>query len=142
MFSSGFGFNAIRGDFTLTDGNAYTSNLVLDGPAAQVGIVGRAGIAARDYDQTAVVHASLGATLPVAGALAGGPAVGAALLIFSEIFKKPLQDMVRVNYRITGSWDDPQVQRVLDSELSAESEQAADASVAEPAPETEAELQQ
>ncbi|MEM9058272.1 MAG: AsmA-like C-terminal region-containing protein, partial [Pseudomonadota bacterium] len=104
VFRSGFGFNSIQGDFTLSDGNAYTSNLVLDGPAAQVGIIGRAGIAARDYDQTAVVHASLGATLPVAGALAGGPAVGAALLIFSEVFKKPLQDMVRVNYRITGSW--------------------------------------
>ncbi|MEL7451219.1 MAG: AsmA-like C-terminal region-containing protein, partial [Pseudomonadota bacterium] len=120
VFDSGFGFNAIRGDFTLNEGNAYTSNLVLDGPAAQVGIVGRAGIAARDYDQTAVVHASLGATLPIAGALAGGPAVGAALLIFSEVFKKPLQDMVRINYRITGSWDDPQVQRVLDSQLAAE----------------------
>ena len=117
VFDSGFGFDYIRGDFSLRDGNAYTSNLVLEGPAAQVGVMGRAGLVTRDYDQTAVVYANFGSSLPVAGAVVGGPAVGAALLVFSELFKKPLQEMARVNYRITGSWEDPQIERVLASDL-------------------------
>ncbi|MDH3645620.1 MAG: YhdP family protein [Gammaproteobacteria bacterium] len=113
VFETGFGFDYIQGDFALDDGNAFTSNLILEGPAAQVGIAGRAGLVERDYDQTAVVYGNFGAALPVAGVLAGGPVGGAAMLIFSELFKKPLQDMARVNYRITGSWDEPAVERVL-----------------------------
>lgn len=112
VFEKGLAFDEIRGDFTLDGGSAYTNNLVLEGPAADVGIVGRTGIVLRDYDQTAVVYANFGATLPVAGAIAGGPAVGAALLLFSEIFKKPLKAMSSSHYRITGTWEDPVVERI------------------------------
>ncbi len=108
----GLAFDHIRGDFTLKEGDAYTQNLLLKGPAAEIGVIGRTGLERRDYDQTAVVTGSLGASLPVAGALAGGPVVGAALLVFSQIFKEPLKGIARGYYRITGSWDDPVVQRV------------------------------
>ena len=73
---------------------------------------GAPGSATRDYDQTAVVTGNLGASLPVAGALAGGPAVGAALLLFSQVFKEPLKGITRGYYRITGPWDNPTVERV------------------------------
>ncbi len=113
VFEQGLGFDEINGDFTLEGGNAYTSNLVLTGATADVGIVGRTGLSARDYDQTAVVSANVGASLPVAGAIAGGPVVGAALLIFSEILKKPLKELSSTQYRITGSWDEPLIERIL-----------------------------
>lgn len=112
VFDSGFGFDSISGDFELIDGQAYTTNLMLDGPAADIGIAGRAGLVERDYDQTAVVRANLGSALPVAGAIAAGPAIGAALLLFSEILKDPLKDMSKVFYRVTGSWDEPDIVRV------------------------------
>jgi uncharacterized protein YhdP len=123
VFEKGLAFDEIHGDFTLDGGNAYTNNLALEGPAADVGIVGRTGLVTRDYDQTAVVYANVGSSLPVAGALAAGPAVGAALLLFSEIFKKPLKAMSSTHYRITGSWDEPVVERVN----AAAGEQAEDA---------------
>lgn len=112
LTEKGLAFDTVHGDFELRDGNAYTRNLLLRGPAAEIGIAGRTGLASRDYDQTAVVTGNLGASLPVAGALAGGPAVGAALLLFSQVFKEPLKGMTRGYYRITGSWDDPVVERV------------------------------
>ena len=112
VFQKGFAFDAIEGNFSLRGGNAFTDNLVLRGPAAQVAIVGRAGIAERDYDQTASIYANFGSSLPIAGAIAGGPAVGAALLIFSEVFKDPLKQISRVDYRISGSWEDPVVPRL------------------------------
>jgi uncharacterized protein (TIGR02099 family) len=112
LTEKGLAFDSVHGDFELRDGNAYTRNLLLRGPAAEIGIAGRTGLASRDYDQTAVVTGNLGASLPVAGALAGGPAVGAALLLFSQVFKEPLKGMTRGYYRITGSWDDPVVERV------------------------------
>jgi uncharacterized protein YhdP len=112
LTDKGLAFDTIHGDFELRDGNAYTSNLLLRGPAAEIGIAGRTGFGTRDYDQTAVVTGNLGASLPVAGALAGGPAVGAALLLFSQVFKEPLKGMTRGYYRITGPWDNPNVERV------------------------------
>lgn len=117
LTDKGLGFDTVHGDFELRNGNAYTTNLLLRGPAAEIGIAGRVGLGAHDYDQTAVVTGNLGATLPVAGALAGGPAVGAALLLFSRVFKEPLKGITRAYYRITGNWDDPVVERVDAAEI-------------------------
>ncbi|MDH4108242.1 MAG: YhdP family protein [Gammaproteobacteria bacterium] len=110
VFEKGLGFDVIRGSFRVDDGDAYTCDLSLEGPAADVGIVGRAGLAERDYNQTAIVSANVGNTLPVVGAVVAGPQVAAALLIFSQIFKKPLQEMGQIYYGIDGSFDDPSVE--------------------------------
>jgi uncharacterized protein (TIGR02099 family) len=112
LTDKGLAFDSIRGDFRLQDGNAFTSNLLLKGPAAEIGIVGRTGLEAHDYDQTAVVTGSVGQSLPAVGTLAGGPAVGAALLVFSQLFKEPLKGIARGYYKISGNWDNPNVQRL------------------------------
>jgi uncharacterized protein (TIGR02099 family) len=109
VFDKGFGFDEITGTFRLEDGEAYTCDLSLKGPAADVGIVGRAGLVTKDYDQTAVVSANVGNTLPVVGAVVAGPQVAAALLIFSQIFKKPLQEMGQIYYGIEGGWSNPEI---------------------------------
>ena len=93
----------------IVDGESYTCDLSLEGPAADIGIVGRASLASRDYDQAAVVSANVGDTLPIVGAVVAGPQVAAALLVFSQIFKKPLQEVGQVYYGIGGSWDEPVV---------------------------------
>ena len=110
VLDKGFGFDEILGTFVIDSGDAFTCDLSLKGPAADIGIVGRAGLAAGDYDQTALVSANVGNTLPVVGAVVAGPQVAAALLIFSQIFKKPLQEMGQVYYGIQGSMDDPLVE--------------------------------
>ena len=112
LTDKGFAFDSVKGDFEFRDGNAYTSNLVLKGPAAEIGIVGRTGLVARDYDQTAKVTGHFGGPLAAAGALAAGPAIGAALLLFSTVFKEPLSGIARGYYRITGSWESPKVERI------------------------------
>jgi len=110
VFDKGFGFDKIDGSFHIVDGEAYTCNLSLEGPAADIAIIGRASLASREYEQVAAVSAKFGNTLPVVGAVVAGPQAAAALLIFSQIFKKPLQEMGQVFYGINGSWDDPAVE--------------------------------
>ncbi len=112
LTGEGLSYDTLRGSFQLTDGDAYTDNLTLRGSAAEIGIAGHTNLRLRTYDQTAIVTGQLGASLGVAGALAAGPAVGAALLLFSQIFKEPLKGATRGYYRITGSWDDPQLRRI------------------------------
>jgi uncharacterized protein (TIGR02099 family) len=110
VFDKGFGFDSIDGTFRIVDGEAYTCNLSLEGPAANIAIIGRASLSQREYEQAAVVAANFGNTLPVVGAVVAGPQVAAALLIFSQIFKKPLQEMGQVYYAINGPWDNPRVE--------------------------------
>ena len=38
--------------------------------------------------------------------------MGAALLIASELFKGPLENITRVRYRVTGSWEAPVIERI------------------------------
>ncbi len=110
VFGKGFGFDKIEGTFRIVDGEAYTCNLSLEGPAADIGIIGHASLVDRDYEQSAIVNANFGNTLPIIGAVAAGPQVAAALLIFSQIFKKPLREVSQVYYGISGSWDDPKIE--------------------------------
>ena len=116
VFNRGLVFDELSGDFVIIDGDAYTDNLYLDGPVVDIGLVGRTGLRDRDYEQHAVVTSEPGRILPAVGFLAG-PQVGAALLLFSEIFKEPLTGVGRVSYCVTGSWSEPVVERLTAEEL-------------------------
>ncbi len=58
-----------------------------------------------------------GKMLPTVGALIGGPPLAAALLIFSKIFKKPLSGIGRASYCVTGTWQEPMVERLTDEQM-------------------------
>ena len=110
VFNKGFGFDEVTGTFRIEDGVAHTCDLSLEGPAADIGMVGRTDLAGRRYEQGAVVSANLGNTLPIVGAVVGGPPGAAAMLIFSQLFRKPLQEMGQVYYAMEGPWEDPMIE--------------------------------
>jgi uncharacterized protein (TIGR02099 family) len=118
LTDKGLAFDSVHGDFDLRDGNAYTENVLLKGPAAEIGLIGRVGLKNKDYDQIAVVTGNVASSLsiPAAGALVGGPVVGAAVLLFTQVFKQPLNGLTRGYYRITGSWDNPTIERIKSNE--------------------------
>jgi uncharacterized protein (TIGR02099 family) len=112
LTDKGLAFDTVRADFDLREGSAYTDNVLVKGPAAEIGLIGRVGLKNKDYDQTAVVTGNLGnSPLPLAG-FVGGPVLGAAVLLFTQVFKQPLKGLARGYYRITGSWDNPTVERI------------------------------
>jgi uncharacterized protein (TIGR02099 family) len=117
VFSKGFGFDEISGTFRIEDGETYTCDLSLEGPAADIGIIGRAGLVRRDYDQVAVVSANFGSTLPVVGGVLGGPQVAVVMLVFSQLFKKPLQEVTQIYYGFSGSWDEPVIESATAAEF-------------------------
>jgi uncharacterized protein YhdP len=116
VFNKGLAFDDIKGDFVVIDGNAYTDNLKLTGPVAEIGIIGRTGLRDHDYHQQAVVTSEPSNLLPTVGLL-GGPAVAAALLIFTRLFKEPLKGLGRVSYCVSGSWQEPSVERLTAEQL-------------------------
>jgi uncharacterized protein (TIGR02099 family) len=116
VFNRGLVFDEVNGDFRIINGDAYTDNLYLTGPVADIGIVGRTGLSDQDYQQQAVVTAEPGKILPTMGFLAG-PQVGAALLIFTQLFKESLRGIGRASYCVTGNWYEPSVERLTPTEL-------------------------
>ena len=107
VFGKGLGFDSITGDFRLADGNATTSNLVINGSAANITITGRTGLRARDYDQQLSVVPHVGNSLPLVGAVVAGPIGAAAGFAVQGLLGKGLNKAASARYRITGSWDDP-----------------------------------
>jgi uncharacterized protein (TIGR02099 family) len=123
LTDKGLAFDTVRGDFDLHDGSAFTDNVLVKGPAADIGLIGRVGLKNKDYDQTAVVTGNVNSSLPLA-AFAAGPVVGGAVLIFTQVFKQPLRGLARGYYRITGSWDNPTVERIKSAEAAAATAEA------------------
>lgn len=115
FFGKGFGFDRIDGTFEIRDGVAHTGDLTMVGPAARVAAEGVVDLAARRYDQTITVVPSVGAGLPVAGVVAGGVGIGAAMLLMERVFKDDIERITRMRYRVTGPWEDPLVERVQDA---------------------------
>ncbi len=92
--------------------------MLVKGPAAEIGLIGRVGLKNKDYDQTAVVTGNVNSSLPLA-AFAAGPVIGGAVLIFTQVFKQPLKGLARGYYRITGNWDNPTVERIKSADAAA-----------------------
>ncbi len=110
----GFAFDTIGGVFTIHGGDAYTHDLVIDGPTATIKVEGRIGLIQQDYDQTVTVIPKLSESLPATGALVGGPTgalIGSALLLYDKLFQQD-EGLGTTRYRLLGSWDEPILEEV------------------------------
>ncbi len=112
VFRKGFAFDSIRGTFTLGDGNAITHDLEIRGPAADIKVDGRTGLRAHDYDEIVSVYPKLGSTLPVIGAVAGGPVGAVAGLALQGLLGSGLSQASGSTYKVTGSWDKPLIVKI------------------------------
>jgi uncharacterized protein (TIGR02099 family) len=110
FFEKGFGFDTLTGHFVFANGQAHTDDLQIRGPAADIRVRGSANLVAQTYDQTIEVRPKAGGMITAVGAIAGGP-VGAAIgAVAQAVLKKPLSQMTRKFYRVTGPWKNPDVQ--------------------------------
>jgi len=80
-------------------------------------IIGRTGLREEDYDQVAVVRPQLSNLMPVPAAFLGGPTVGIAALLVSQIFRDPLSGIGESYYTISGSWEDTRIEPVARDQL-------------------------
>src|SRR5699024_9974105 len=77
VLRKGFSFKTMTGDIKLTQGLAQSDNFVINGSAATIAIKGRADLLRQTLDQTVEIIPHVGNSLPLIGAVVGGP-VGAA----------------------------------------------------------------
>lgn len=114
VVGTGFAFDSLKGNFTLARGLAETEDLEIKSSAADIRITGTADLVNQEYDQEIFIRPGLGATLPVIGAIAGGPGGAAAGLALQGLLGGSLRDIGEIHYRVTGPWDDPEVEVTQD----------------------------
>lgn len=112
IFSQGFAFDSIKGHFDIERGTLRTRNLEMAGPAALVRLGGTVGLASESQDLDVRVSPAVGDGLSIATTVLTGPVVGAATYLVQKLLRNPIDKILTYEYRVTGSWDDPQVARV------------------------------
>jgi uncharacterized protein YhdP len=106
VFSEGFAFDDVAGDFKIQKGLMHTDDLKLEGAAAAVTITGDIDLAKETQRLDVRVKPALSSTFSAGAAvlfLANpivGAAVGAGTLLAQKLFNNPLDQMFSYDYRV------------------------------------------
>ena len=112
VFSEGFAFDFVRGDVAIANGIATTNNLQMKGASVAALLDGKADIARETQDLRVVVVPEINALTASLVMTAINPAIGLGTLLAQLVFRKPLIQAATQEFRVDGSWADPQVTRV------------------------------
>ncbi|MDP3164681.1 MAG: YhdP family protein [Hydrogenophaga sp.] len=112
VFSDGFAFDFVRGDARIEQGVLFTNNLQMKGVNAAVLMEGTADLAREQQDLKVVVVPEINAGTASLIATAINPAIGLGSFLAQFLLRQPLQSAGTQQFRVTGSWADPQVVKV------------------------------
>jgi uncharacterized protein (TIGR02099 family) len=112
VFQQGFAFDAATASVLITRGVASTENLRLRGLQALVAMAGTADIGRETQDLHVVVVPELNAGSASLAYAAVNPAVGLGAFIGQWLLREPLRQASAREFRVTGQWDAPKVERL------------------------------
>ncbi|MES3015608.1 MAG: YhdP family protein, partial [Pseudomonadota bacterium] len=112
LFQEGFAFDNITGDVKIGQGVAVTNNLRMRGVQALVLMEGNADIARETQDLRVVVVPEINAGTAALAYAVINPAIGLGAFLAQAILKKPLTEAGTREFRVSGPWADPKVERV------------------------------
>ena len=113
VFGEGFAFDTITANATIAKGVASTKDFAMTGPSASVSISGTANLAQETQDLRVRVVPSIGDSAAVAAGIAlVNPVIGLGALVAQRVLKDPIGQMLAFEYQVTGSWEDPKVERL------------------------------
>ncbi|MBI5626795.1 MAG: TIGR02099 family protein [Nitrosomonadales bacterium] len=113
VFSEGFQFDNINGNAAIKDGVINTQDFHMDGSAAKVTLKGSVDMNSGTQDMRVKVFPTLGDSVSLISAFAAGPAVGIGTLIVNKALGNPLDKLVSFEYNVTGTWNEPNVVKVV-----------------------------
>ena len=112
MFAKGLAFDAVEGRVELNQGEAFTEALTLTGPSVDISITGYIDLVGKKYNQYVTVEPNFAGTLPLAVAVIANPAAGVAAWFAEKLLKRPVSDIAKILYHVTGSWQEPEIKRL------------------------------
>lgn len=113
VFDDGFSFDEAKGTMQLENGTSHTNDMLLSSTAAEISIVGSTDLVAQTFDYEFAVRPGVSKTLPVIGAIAGGPIGAAAGIALQAILRDALGEAAEARYTIRGPWEDALIEPVV-----------------------------
>lgn len=108
FFSTGVSYDQIRGGIAFEDGiMSFEEPLQTEMPSGKIRLLGRADLVNEQLDARLVATMPVGTNLPWVAALVGGLPAAAGVFVTSKLFKKEVDKLSSISYRVTGDWDDP-----------------------------------
>jgi uncharacterized protein (TIGR02099 family) len=112
VFSEGFAFDRIEGKTMVSGGVMRSDKIEIVGPAARVLMKGQADVAAETQNLQVTVRPALSETVAIGvGAAIVNPLVGAVTYLAQKTLGNPIEKLFSYDYKITGSWVDPVVEK-------------------------------
>ena len=111
VFSDGFAFDSIGGQFAIARGVMETKDLQIQGPSAKVLMSGIVDLGAETQNLKVRVQPAIGESLAV-GAMIASPIAGVVVWAAQKILKDPIDQAFAFEYAVTGSWADPKVEKL------------------------------
>ena len=111
LVQSGLTFDRVHGEVYFEgDGELLIAvPIQVEGPTSELQMAGRVNIKREDLNLTLVATLPVGNNLAFVAALAGGLPAAAGVYLISKVFKKQMDRVASVSYRINGEWSDPEV---------------------------------
>jgi uncharacterized protein (TIGR02099 family) len=119
VFQEGFAFDAITGNVVIDQGIARTNNLRMRGVQAVVLMDGSADLRSETQQLRVVVVPEINAGTASLAYATINPAIGLGTFLAQVFLRKPLAEAGTREFRVSGSWEDPKVERVERGEASA-----------------------
>lgn len=108
----GFAYDRIQGRLIAKAGSVHSNNLAITGSLANVKISGQAHLIQQTMQLDVVVLPKIDLSAAALLTSAINPIVGVGSYLAQWIISKPLSRMARQVLSITGSWEDPKVQKL------------------------------
>ncbi len=112
VFSDGFAFDELSGTVKITQGIARSSDFKMGGPAAKISMKGETDLVRETQNLNVRVVPVFGDTVAGAATLLGGPVVGLTTYVIQKALQDPIGQLVSYEYGVTGSWDNPAVEKL------------------------------
>ena len=112
LFSDGFSYDTISATANMAKGVLTTEDFRMKGAPALVTMTGNVDVARETQNLHMRIVPSLGdGASTIAGLALANPALGLITTLLQRLLKDPLGQIFAVEYKVTGGWSDPKVER-------------------------------
>lgn len=124
FIKEGFPYDNLRGTIAVSKGVISTDNYRVTGPVGTIVIGGQSNLNTETLDLRAVVVPNLDVSgAAIAAGIAINPIVGVGAFLTQWLLQGPLAKAMTVEYRVGGTWDEPQISEVAPSGASGKQDQ-------------------
>ena len=111
LFNEGVSFDRVQGVLAFDRGMVeFDEPLVVSMPSGKIRLLGGLDLERELLNARLVATLPVGTNLPWVAGLVGGLPAAAGVYLTGKLFEKQVDKLSSISYRVTGSWEDPELE--------------------------------